>query len=199
MDTSPAPTLVPTPAESAAHVADNWGWFLALGVLFILLGGAGLAMVGYLSVLSVVYIAALLLAGGVLQFVHAFRVQGWRGAATHVAGAVLYIVAGALLLAQPLVGLVSLTLVLGTVIIVTGVGRIVIALQHRPDRGWVALALSGVVGILLGVLIIAGLPSSALWVLGLFVAIELLMAGWGMVMAALVLRRVKRERAETET
>ena len=192
---TPSPPLEPTRGEIDAALADRWRWFLALGVLYLVLGGVGLAAIGLLSLASVVMIAALFLVGGVGQLVHAFRCPGWRSTVVHVLGAALYVVAGGLLLAQPLVGLVTLTLVVGAIIFATGVTRIVIGVQHRPAQGWIWLVLSGVIGVLLGVLILAGLPGNAIWVLGLFVAIELLMEGWSMVLMGLALRRWKRREA----
>lgn len=190
---APEPPMKATPAEVDARLADRWGWFLALGVLYLVLGTFGLLAMGPLALASALVIAVLFLLGGVLQIGHAFRCQGWRGSLAHIAGAVLYLVAGALLLAQPFFGLVTITLVIGAVIFATGVTRIVIGIQHRPDQGWTWLALSGVVGVLLGLVILAGLPGNALWVLGLLVAVELLMEGWSMLLMGFALRRWKRE------
>lgn len=178
-----------TPGEIDTALADRWGWFIGLGVLFVLLGLVGLAAIGPLSLASALTIAVLFLVGGVLQIGHAFRCKGWRSTASHVAGAVLYLIAGALLLAQPILGLVTITLFIGAIILATGIMRVVIGFQHRPDQGWIWLVLSGVIGVLLGLLILAGLPGNALWVLGLFVALELLMEGWSMILMGVALRR----------
>jgi uncharacterized membrane protein HdeD (DUF308 family) len=191
--TSSEPTA--TPGEVDARLADRWRWFIALGVTLLVLGGLGLLMVGPLSLASTLTIGVLFLVGGVVQALHAFRFQGWRSTASHAAGAVLYVVAGLLLLAQPLFGLVTITLFLGAIILAAGVMRIVIGFQHRGEQGWTWLLLSGVVGVLLGLLILSGLPGNAIWVLGLFVALELLMAGWSMVMMGVALRRWKRAEA----
>jgi uncharacterized membrane protein HdeD (DUF308 family) len=193
---APTPSASPaTPAEIDARLADRWGWFVALGVLYVVLGTFGLIAVGPLSLASALLIAVLFIIGGVGQLIQAFRCAGWRSTAVHVLGAILYVVAGGLLLAQPLVGLVTITLVIGAIIFAAGVTRIVIAFQHRPDPGWTWLAVSGVVGVLLGLVILAGLPGNALWVLGLLVAVELLMEGWSMVLMGFALRRWKRTAA----
>jgi uncharacterized membrane protein HdeD (DUF308 family) len=193
-DTSPAP-IEPTRGEIDAKLAERWPWFVALGVLYMLLAGVGLGAIGLLSLVSVVMIAALFLVGGVGQLIHAFRCPGWRSTVLHVLGAALYVVAGAMLLAQPVFGLVTLTLVVGAIIFATGITRIVIGAQHRPGQGWTWLVLSGLIGVVLGLLILAGLPGNAIWVLGLFVAIELLMEGWSMVLMGLALRRWKQREA----
>ncbi len=191
-DTASSPPAVSaTPEEISEKLADRWGWFIALGIIFVILGTIGLGMVGFLSVVSVIYIAALLLIGGAVQIFHAFRERAWRSSLLHIAGAVLYIIAGVLLVLQPGVGLLTITLVVGLAIGAVGATRIIIGFQHRPDPGWGWLTFSGVVGVLLGLLIILGWPSNAIWVLGLLVAIELLMEGWGMVLMGFALRRWK--------
>lgn len=192
---TPTPPMTATPAEVDAKLADRWGWFVGLGLLYLVLGTFGLLAMGPLSLVSVLVIAALFLIGGAVQLIQAWRCPGWRSLLVHVLGALLYIVAGGLLLANPVLGLVTVTLFIGAVILATGVTRIVMAFQHRPDQGWTWLALSGVVGVLLGVLILAGLPGNALWVLGLFVAVELIMEGWAMLLMGLALRRWKRQAA----
>jgi len=198
---SEAPTPTPTPgmkataAEVNAGLADRWGWFGGLGVLYLVLGTFGLLAMGPLSLVSVLVIAALFVIGGAVQLIHAWRCPGWRSTLVHVLGALLYVAAGGLLLANPIFGLVTVTLFIGAVILATGVTRIVMALQHRPAEGWTWLALSGLVGVVLGVLIVAGLPGNALWLLGLFVAVELIMEGWAMLFMGLALRRWKHEAA----
>ena len=193
-ETAPAP-IEPTRGEIDAKLAERWPWFVALGVLYLVLAGVGLGAIGLLSLVSVVMIAGLFLVGGVGQLIHAFRCPGWRSTVLHVLGAALYVVAGAMLLARPVFGLVTLTLVVGAIIFATGITRIVIGAQHRPGQGWTWLVLSGVIGVLLGLLILAGLPGNAIWVLGLLVAIELLMEGWSMVLMGLSLRRWKQREA----
>lgn len=192
---TPEPPLKATPTEVDAHLADRWGWFSGLGILYLVLGTFGLLAMGPLSLVSVLVIAALLLIGGALQLLHAWRCPGWRSMIVHVLGAVLYVVAGGLLLANPVLGLVTVTLFIGAVILATGVTRIVMAFQHRPEQGWTWLALSGGVGVLLGLVILAGLPGNALWVLGLLVAVELIMEGWAMLLMGLALKRWKGEGA----
>jgi uncharacterized membrane protein HdeD (DUF308 family) len=190
--TTPTPPTRATPGEADAKLADRWGWFAGLGVLYVLLGTFGLLAMGPLALVSVLVIAALLLIGGAVQLLQAWRCPGWRSLFVHVVGAVLYIAAGGLLLANPVLGLVTVTLFIGALILATGLTRIVMALQHRPEEGWTWLALSGVVGVLLGLVILAGLPGNALWVLGLLVAVELIMEGWAMLLMGLTLRRRRR-------
>jgi len=174
----------------------NWGWLLAFGIISILLGGAGLYMTFGLTMATVVFFGALLLAAGLLQLVQAFGCKGWKGMLAHVMIALLYVAAGMLILIDPLLASSLLTLVLAGILIVVGLVRIIMALQVRGmAAGWYWALLSGLVSILLGGMIIAKWPASGLWVIGLFVAIELIFSGWSYVFLALDARKSRQLRA----
>lgn len=96
---------------------------------------------------------------------------------------------------DPLLASRYLTLVLAGILIAIGVSRIIMGLQLRPAVGWFWPPLSGLVSILLGGMIIAQWPASGLWVIGLFVAIELLFNGWSYVFIALTARRAGKGEA----
>jgi uncharacterized membrane protein HdeD (DUF308 family) len=49
--------------------------------------------------------------------------------------------------------------------------------------------LGGIITLLLGLMILARWPSSALWVIGLFLAIELIVNGWTQILVAVAARR----------
>ena len=108
------------------------------------------------------------------QIVHAFSARGWQGFALHLLGGVLYLLVGGWMILKPLLGALALTLLLAAFLLVQGIFQIALALRIRPARGWGWPLASGVVTLLLAVLIYAGWPSSALWVIGLLVGIHLL-------------------------
>jgi uncharacterized membrane protein HdeD (DUF308 family) len=174
----------------------NWGWLLALGIVSIVLGTIGLYMTFALTLATVLFFGALILVGGVLQLIQAFSCKGWKGALGHVLIGLLYIVAGIVILKDPLLASGVLTLVLAGILIAVGVIRITMGIQHRKAAsGWYWPVLSGVVSILLGGMIVAHWPVSGLWVIGLFVAIELILNGWSYVFVAVAARRAGREEA----
>jgi uncharacterized membrane protein HdeD (DUF308 family) len=174
----------------------NWGWLLAFGIISILLGGIGLYMTFGLTMATVVFFGALILAAGLLQLVQAFGCKGWKGMLAHVLIALLYVAAGILILVDPILASSLLTLVLAGILIVVGAVRIMLALQVRGmAAGWYWALLSGLVSILLGGMIIAQWPASGLWVIGLFVAIELIFSGWSYVFLALDARKSGQIRA----
>jgi uncharacterized membrane protein HdeD (DUF308 family) len=173
-------------------LSRNWGWLLAFGILSIVLGTIGLGMTFGLTLVSVVFFGALLIVGGTFQLVDAFKCRGWKGALWHILIALLYIVGGLLIVVDPILASETLTLALAAVLIAVGVSRVVMALQHRGQSGWGWLVLSGLISIALGAMIVAKWPMSGMWVIGLFVAIELIFNGWAYLFVALAARRAGR-------
>jgi len=179
----------PAVPGSLQPIQEHWGWFLALGILMIVLGVVGLGMSFALTMASVVFFGALMLAGGIVQLIQAFRLKGWRSSLWHMLIAVLYGFAGVVLIYDPLASSIVITLLIAVSLMAVGVFRITMALQHRDCQvhGWLLFA--GVISVLLGIVIIIQWPVSGLWVIGLFVALELLFHGVAYTMLALGARR----------
>ncbi len=159
------------------------GWlFVVLGILWIFFG---LVLIGspLYGTLAAVWVFGLLLVfGGVLHTVHAFMVRGWRGFFLHLVEGLLCIVVGAVLLADPLIGAMWLTLLIGIFLAVGGVVRFVLGFMvRRAGAAWVWLLVSGVLEFLLGLIILTGWPGSALWVIGLFLGIRMVFSGTSMI------------------
>ncbi len=167
----------------------NWGWFLALGILLVILGFIGLGMMLALTIASVLFLGVFFLIAAVAQIINAFKGKGWKSIAWHILSAILYGVAGVAVIINPLMASIFLTLVLGFSILIAGFTRIIMAFHIRGMKGWGWPLVGGIVSVLLGILIIAQWPVSGLWVIGLFVAIELIMSGWSYVFLALAARR----------
>jgi len=170
----------------------NWGWFLALGVGLVVLGLVALGLTFAMTILSVMYFGVLLLVGGGLEVAHAFATQRWSGFFLQLLLGLFYLVAGGTMLTEPLAASLVLTLVLGLSILFTGVSRIALALSMRGVRHWICVLLSGVVSLLLGGVILARWPASGLWVIGLLVALEMILAGWSWIMLGLTARTINR-------
>jgi len=176
------------PAEQLKKLNGSWGWFVALGILMIILGAYGLTEVVGLTLASAFFIGILLIIGGVAQCIHAMQDREWRGFLLHVLGGVLYIVGGVLVVSNPLAGSFIITLMLAASFIAGGIIRGAIAFSHREVKGWWLLALGGFISLLLGVYMLNTWPFSALWVLGTFVAIELIINGATLLQFGLALR-----------
>ena len=131
-----------------------------------------------LTLASVVYFGILLIVIGGVQILQTFKCSGWKSIALHGLIGLLYLGAGIMIVSRPLLASLTLTWALGFMLIVVGVMRIVVGVQHRGTSGWGGGLVGGIITLLLGLLILARWPSSALWVIGFFLAIELIVNGW---------------------
>lgn len=174
------------------ELGRNWGWLLAVGILSVILGTVGLGMTWMLTLASVVYFGVLLIVIGVAQLLQTFKAAGWRSTFLQILIGLLYLAAGIMVVSRPLLASLTLTWALGFALIVVGVMRIVVGVQHRGTSGWGAGLVGGIITLLLGLLILAKWPSDALWVIGLFLAIELIVNGYTQILVALAARRVRR-------
>lgn len=177
------------------NVRRHFGWFIALGVALIILGAIGLAAVATTTLFSVLLFGWLLFVAGIVQLIHAFRVRPWSGLMLQLLIGILNIVVGLFIIANPVSSALALTLLLSYFFIIAGIIRIVMAAEHIPGRGWSIF--SGLVDVLLGVLIRAHWPSSAFWVIGLFIAIDLLLTGLWFIELGVTARKVTASATET--
>lgn len=186
--------LSQTDIESAieatrAQIQKNWGWFLALGIVFVLAGLAAIAFPLLSTIAAKVALSWIFLAGGVLMILHAFSASGWRGFLLGLLIGILYVVAGGWLAFFPFTGIITLTILLAALFLAEGVLEVIMAFRVRPHEGWFWLLLSGLVAAAVGVMIAMGLPSSATWAIGLLTGINLLMTGASFIALALAGRR----------
>lgn len=176
----------------------RWGWYLALGVGLIALGAFAIGYSATMTAVAVMVFGWVLIIGGALEAIHAFWRKSWGGFFLDLAIGVLYFVVGFLIVANPAATAVTLTLMISMFLIVSGIFRGVMALAVRyPNWGW--MLLHGGVSLLLGVLIWQQWPLSGLWVIGLYVGIEMIFNGSSLVMLGLAARKLPAtETAETE-
>jgi len=171
------------------------GHFLAFGVLMIVLGLFAMMFPFVSSVAVNLFIGAMLIVGGVFQFGHALMTKGWSGFVLELVMSALYIGVGLYLVAFPLKGIFTLTVIVASLLVVQGIIKSVIAIRARASQGWGWVLFSGLVSVFLGLYIWSQLPVAALWTLGLFVGIDLSLLGWSLVMlsAAVKPERVRRD------
>ena len=165
-----------------------WAWLLLLGVIFIVFGCVGLSMVVGLTLVSMVFFGILLIVAGVSQIIDAFKSRQWQGVFWHALVAFLYVGLGALIIYDPFLASTLITVLLAWIFIIIGAARIFMAFSLRHGVGWVWLLLAGIAALIIGVLILMQWPLSGLWVIGLFIAIDMLMTGWSYIFMALALR-----------
>jgi uncharacterized membrane protein HdeD (DUF308 family) len=162
--------------EEATHVRKQWGWFLALGIVQIIVGVFAVCFVFSATFASVVTLGVLLLIAAGAQMAAAIAARDWKGFFLFLLVGVLYAVTGFLTLQHPLLAAEGLTLMLAAAFLVGGVFRIIVAVAERfPSWGWVVC--NGIVSVLLGIAIGQEWPESGLWALGMFVGIDLIVNG----------------------
>ena len=169
----------------------NWFWFVILGVALVVLGIVALGSVAITSLAAAAVIGVLLLLGGAAEAVGAFWCRGWSGFFLELLSGVLSIVVGLLFLRAPLNALAALTLLLACFLMAGGIFKVVAALAYRfAAWGW-SLA-GGIIDVILGVMIWQEWPASPLWLIGLFVGINLLFRGLNWIALGLALRSLPR-------
>lgn len=164
----------------ASKNAKIWGWIILvagfLAIISPLVSGLAVAIM----------VAVLLLVAGITRIVHAFQGGGFL---TGLSGA-LATIAGAVMLGRPLLGLVSLTLILIVYFLAVGLSEIIAAFQIRPAQGWGVLLFSGIVSVLLSLLIGNQWPLSGAWAVGVLVGIQLMSSGMTMIAIGSAIKNV---------
>jgi len=182
--------------EIMGSVNIKWRWLLGVGILFVLLGFIGLGASFALTIASVVMFGIMLLIGGGYQLADAFRYSGWKSRLNHILIALLYVITGVIVVNDPMGTSSIFTMMIAGTFVAIGFVRVFMAFQMRQTQGWIWLLIGGIVAISLGVMIMAEWPLSGLWVIGMLIAIEMLVAGWSMIMMALVGRGIEKQEQE---
>ncbi len=167
------------------NLRHTWGWLLALGILFVILGTIGLGMSFALTMVSMMFFGFLMLIGGGMQLGQAFKCQGWQSILWHVGIAILYVIAGIMFINDPTAASAIVTFLIAGLLFAIGTLRILMAFHIKGMPGWWWPLLGGIASIILAILILAEWPSSGTWVIGLFIAIDMIIHGWSYIFIAL--------------
>ncbi len=178
------------PSSALAPLSAKWGWIVALGAVYLVAGVLALGSVVSATVVSVYFVGIAMIVAGVAEVVSAFQIKSWGRFLFWLVLGVLYIVAGFVAFSNPLLTAAWLTLVLGAALLVSGLVRIFLGFGMQHGTPWMWVVLSGLITLLLGIVILAHWPVSSLAVLGIFLGVDLVMAGVGWIIVGLGLRRV---------
>jgi uncharacterized membrane protein HdeD (DUF308 family) len=132
MSTRPFPSDLTT---IEAELCSKWGWFVALGVVLLVLGILALGNLLVATLASVFFVGIMMILGTIAQVIHAFRMKGWGRFFWLLAG-LLYGAAGVIAFTDPALAAVALTLLLAVALIASGVLRIWTGVRLRPASGW---------------------------------------------------------------
>ena len=168
-----------------SNIRKYRGWFLAIGILLIILGGLSIAYANWATEISVILLGVLLAGAGILQIASAIYARAWTGFSVSLLLGLFYLIAGGLCIFKPMTSELSISLLIALLLLVGGTFRLISALIYRFENwGWVVF--NGLAAIFLGSLILAEWPASAAWVIGIFVGIDLLIVGYYWVMLSLL-------------
>jgi uncharacterized membrane protein HdeD (DUF308 family) len=166
----------------------NRGWFLAQGIFLLIVGSLAIIYDVTATLLSVLVFGWTLIFAGAFEALQSLWQPKWSGLFLQLTVGILAVVVGFHFLASPAAGALVLTLLLAVYFMVVGILRAVTALTMRfPSWGWVLF--SGMVTFMLGVLIKRNWTVSGLWIIGLFIGIDMLFRGWSYVMLFLAAKK----------
>ena len=183
-------TKMDTTAGRMGDIRPHTGWFITIGVIFLVGGIFAIAMPLIASITVALVVGWSLIFVGVLQLVHAWGVRSWRGFIWQLVIGLIILVGGIAMLNNPIVAAVTLTLLLGVIFIAKGVVQLILGFNFRPHPAWGWIVAAGALAIIVGLMILTSWPSSAAWVLGTLAGISLIFSGWSYIMIALAARRM---------
>jgi len=152
-------------------------WFKGVGLAMLIIGLIAV-LLPYIATLTLqILIATILLLSGTLQLAHSLTVRKWRTMTWEFLPALLFLLTGLLFLAYPASGAFALTVMLGFFFLILGIFKIQSALTWKQRPGWGWILTGGGLSIILGIIVLSGLPGTALWVIGLILGIDLIFSG----------------------
>jgi uncharacterized membrane protein HdeD (DUF308 family) len=160
-----------------APLRAKWGWVVALGIVYLITGFVALGSVMLATVASVLVVGVMMIIAGVAEVFNAFQLKSWGKFLLWALLGLLYIIAGFVAFENPLLAAAVLTLMLGVSLFASGAMRIFLAFSMKRETPWIWVAISGVITLLLGLLILARWPINSVYILGLFLGIDLIFAG----------------------
>jgi uncharacterized membrane protein HdeD (DUF308 family) len=177
-------------SRMSAAVRAHWKAFLFEGILLAVLGLAAMIVPPLASLAVTIFLGWMFMVTGVAGLVMTYWARAMPGYWWSLISAALAVLAGIILLARPMQGVLTLTIVVGAYFLAEGVATIMYALEHRRELSgrWSWLLVAGLMDILIAFFIIAGLPGSAEWAIGLLVGINLLFGGATLIGMALAAR-----------
>ena len=178
--------------ELRAGLARSWKALMTIGIIAIVIGCIAILVPAVASVGTAIFIGWILVIAGAFLVAAAFSARTVGSLLLRLLWAAITVIVGLWLIVEPHNGTLTLTFVLGVYFLFMGITRITVAFIGRgqPNAGWVGL--SGVLGLLIGILVLAKFPSSADWAIGLLVGIDLIFAGWTLTSIALAGKELAR-------
>jgi len=161
------------------------------GILFIV--GGLFAIIYPLAVTGgiVLLFGWVLFIGGIFKFLNAISTSKQTGFSWRIISSILYVLAGIAILKNPMVGALSIVLIVGMFFIIEGIAEASFASELKPNEGWGFIMFSGILTILFGIMILFVFPETTLVVIGILVGIKMIFAGWDLISLSRRLKKVE--------
>jgi uncharacterized membrane protein HdeD (DUF308 family) len=179
--------------RQASTVSVLWG------VLLIVFGMVAICTPFLAAVAVNALVGWLIILAGVVHLVLGFRAHGAGSMIWKLLVGVAYLCFGGYVIAHPVLGVASLTLLLASLFVIEGILDIVLFVKMRPMHGSTWALVDGIVTLLLGLLIYMQWPSSSAWAIGTLVGISMIFSGVARVMMSLAVRRATGTVAATSS
>ncbi|MBI5129345.1 MAG: HdeD family acid-resistance protein [Rhodopseudomonas palustris] len=195
-----ASEIRPSLGDAIRTLDGKWGWFVAAGVIELIVAGIASTNLVLANLTSVEVIGAAMMVGGGAQIVHAVSARGAQRVLFWLLSSVIYIVAGVIVVYDPLLASYELVLLAGFFLGGAGLVRVLAAVQTRPAAGWRWIVAAGLVTFAVGVVLIVGSRGIALWLFGALLVVDFVMQGWsnlafGLAIKVRAVRRSRRKAA----
>jgi uncharacterized membrane protein HdeD (DUF308 family) len=167
------------------YLQQHWKWFIAEGLFFIIMGTAAIIVPNVFTLGITLFLGWLLLVCGIIQTVRVISISNMPGSRLWLFSGILQVVIGYFLVADPMEGRITITLLLSLFFAMDGLAKISLAFLMRPLARWGWMIFSGITSLFLAIIVWAGWPENALWVPGLLLGINLVFAGWSLLYISL--------------
>lgn len=174
----------------ADQARANAGWLIAFGVLTVIAGIFAITAPLGSGIGIILFVGFALIVGGVARAMAAFRAGSFGQGALALIGGLLGVAAGLVMVVRPGLGLATVTLMLGSYLLIDGIAGAILAFRVRPGPGWGGLLLSGILSVLLAILLLAEWPISGLWAVGTLIGVNLLFSGFSTISIGVAARRL---------
>lgn len=175
--------------NAVEHIRKNWGWFLTLGIVFLIGGTFAIAMPFVASIAVTIIVGISLVFVGIVQIVQAWSIRSWGGFIWQLIFGLIALGGGLVIWLFPLQGTLALTIVAAAIFLAKGVTQLILGFQMRPHSGWGWMVFSGLLSAVVGILIWSYFPGSTIFTLGTLAGISLIFTGWTYIMISMAARR----------
>jgi len=187
--------VVSVGSDLAKGLKANARWAIISGIVMLVAGMLAITSPFVAGISITIMVGVILVVSGISQCFLAFKAGAFgRGLVLFIVG-VLMTIAGFYMMSQPVAGLATLTIILMTYLLVTGVLEIIVAFQLKPSDGWGLELFSGIVTLLLGIMLWRQFPFSGAWAIGILFGVKLIISGWTFIFIG---RSVKKTAAESQ-